>query len=224
MIAGDLAQQANRRRFLVGVAIGAAALASVDFTKPVTPRPWRTVLPPLRSASQPFPDLGRPRLLSRALAALDRHAARVPNRDVIGIVDFAEASKMPRFHLVDIASGRVTTHLVAHGKGSDPERSGWVRRFSNLPDSNASSRGAFLTAEAYTGKHGRSRRLVGLDSENSLAEPRGLVIHAARYVNQAMANEQGLIGRSQGCFAVADQVIGEVLERLGPGRLILAWK
>ncbi len=158
------------------------------------------------------------------MAALDTHADRISNRDVVGVVDFAEASNVPRFHLVDIANGRVTTHLVAHGKGSDPDHSGWVQRLSNLPDSNASSRGAFLTAEAYTGKHGLSRRLEGLDPENSMAGPRGIVVHAASYVNQALATAQGRIGRSQGCFAVADQVIDEVLERLGPGRLILAWK
>jgi hypothetical protein len=35
---------------------------------------------------------------------------------------------------------------------------------------------------------------------------------------------QGRIGRSQGCFAVADEVIRDVLERLGPGRLVFAWK
>ena len=112
---------------------------------------------------------------------------------------------------------------MAHGKGSDPYHSGWVQRLSNMPDSNASSRGAFLTSEAYTGNHGPSRRLVGLDPDNSMAGPRGIVIHAASYVKQAIADAQGRIGRSQGCFAVAEQAIHEVLELLGPGRLILAW-
>lgn len=158
------------------------------------------------------------------MSALDAHANLIRHRDLVGVVDFAEASLTPRFHLIDIASGAVTTHLVAHGSGSDPDRSGWVQRLSNEPDSNASSRGAFVTSEIYVGKHGRSRRLAGLDRENSFAESRGIVIHAASYVSDAMAAAQGRIGRSQGCFAVADDVIGEVLERLGSGRLLLAWK
>jgi hypothetical protein len=39
-----------------------------------------------------------------------------------------------------------------------------------------------------------------------------------------MAEAQGLIGRSQGCFAVSEAVIDDVLDKLGPGRLLFAWK
>ncbi len=160
--------------------------------------------------------------LADTLAAA--HAHRIVHRDRVGVVDFAEGSAVPRFHVVDIAGGAVTTHLVAHGSGSDPDHSGYLQRFSNRPDSNASSRGAFLTGEEYVGKHGRSRRLVGLDPDNHLAESRAIVIHGAAYVSEAMAAAQGRIGRSQGCFAFAEDVIGEILEQLGPGRLIFAWK
>lgn len=158
------------------------------------------------------------------MAALDTHTDRVVYRDRIGVADFAQASREPRFHLVDIESGEVSTHLVAHGNGSDPGHSGWLQRFSNTPDSNASSRGAYLTGEEYIGKHGRSRRLAGLDRDNDLAESRAIVIHAASYVSAAMVAAQGRIGRSQGCFAFADDALGEIMEKLGPGRLIFAWK
>lgn len=187
------------------------------------PGPMRPAAP-LAPARPQMADLTKPRLFSRAMAALDVHGFSIPLRDRIGIVDFSQASREPRLHLVDLADGSVETHLVAHGSGSDPERSGWLQRFSNQPDSNASSRGAFVAGEGYVGKHGRSRRLIGLDPDNDLAEPRGIVVHAASYVSEAMASAQGLIGRSQGCLAVSEAVIGEVLEKLGPGRLIFAWK
>lgn len=167
----------------------------------------------------------QPALLPRAMAALNSHASSIPHRDVIGIVDFAAPSRAPRFHLVDIANGRViATNHVAHGRGSDPSNSGWVERFSNRPGSNASSQGSFLTGDTYSGKHGRSRRLFGLDQENNLAAPRGIVIHAADYVSPDFALAQGRVGRSQGCFAVSNRAISDVLTRLGPGRLLFAWK
>lgn len=166
-----------------------------------------------------------PALLPRAMAALDAHAGSIPHRDRIGIVNFAAHSRLPRFQLVDVASGKVLrTMLVAHGSGSDPGNSGWTKRFSNRPGSNASCKGSFVTDKTYVGKHGRSRRLRGLDAENDLAEPRAIVIHAADYVDTGRAATQGRIGRSQGCFALSRDDIGDVLEALGPGRLLFAWK
>jgi L,D-peptidoglycan transpeptidase YkuD (ErfK/YbiS/YcfS/YnhG family) len=39
-----------------------------------------------------------------------------------------------------------------------------------------------------------------------------------------MAAEHGSLGRSEGCLAVSQSDLGHVLERLGPGRLIVAAK
>lgn len=166
-----------------------------------------------------------PALLPQAMAALDHHAARIANRDVIGIVNFAAHSRLPRFQLVDVAGGRVIdTMLVSHGRGSDPANLGWPERFSNRQGSEASSRGAFLTGDVYYGKHGRSRRLIGLDPENSAALARNIVIHSADYVSAGMAEAQGRIGRSQGCFAVSRGDLLPLLTQLGPGRMLYAWK
>ncbi|NML93232.1 murein L,D-transpeptidase catalytic domain family protein [Novosphingobium olei] len=185
--------------------------------------PWATGRESALGAPAGLDIPGAPKLLPQALAALQQHHGRVAERDVIGIVDFSVPSREPRFHLVDIAGGRVlSTHLVSHGKGSDPANSGWVERLSNRPGSEASCSGAFLTGPTYYGKHGRSRRLFGLDPENNLADERGIVIHAASYVDPGLAASQGRIGRSQGCFAVSQREIANVLEALGPGRLLYA--
>jgi hypothetical protein len=166
----------------------------------------------------------RPALLHRALAAFERHSAEFSARDLIGIADFAAPSRQPRFHLLDVASGRATTLLVAHGRGSDPDHSGWVERFSNDFGSAASSEGAYRTGDTYIGKHGPSRRLAGLDPQNSNAEPRAIVIHAAWYVGPQMIREHGKLGRSEGCFAFAEADLDQVLQRLGLGRMIYAAK
>jgi hypothetical protein len=171
-------------------------------------------------------DLGpRPALLPRALAALDAHRALVAHPDLIGIVDFSAASREQRFQLVDVAGGRiVATHLVAHGRGSDPRNVGLVEHLSNRPGSNASCQGSFVTREVYRGEHGQSMRLDGLEPDNCLARERGIVVHHAAYVSTQMAERQGRVGRSEGCFAVSSGAIGQVLAQLSPGHLLFACK
>ena len=163
-------------------------------------------------------------LLRRALAALDRHSAQITHRDLIAVADFSQASRLPRFHLVETATGRISSHLVAHGRGSDPGHTGWLERFCNDQGSNASCAGAFRTDDYYVGAHGRSIRLSGLDGTNSNALARGIVVHGAWYVSPKMVAEHGVLGRSEGCFAFAENDLPEVLSRLGPGRLLLAGK
>ena len=165
-----------------------------------------------------------PRLMNKALAAVTKHRANILHGDVIAIVDFGTASSRARFYLVNLVSGHTTSMLVAHGKGSDPSDTGWLQSFSNAPGSNASSQGSFLTGQPYVGKHGQSRRLLGLDPENNLALDRAIVIHAASYVSDDMIKRFSKIGRSQGCFAVSEDYIRQVLDRLGPGRLLFADK
>ena len=166
-----------------------------------------------------------PALLPEALAALDAHASRIVHRDRIGLVNFAAHSRLPRFQLIDVEAGKVIkSMLVAHGSGSDPDASGWTERFSNREGSNASCKGAFVTGTTYVGKHGRSRKVIGLEPQNEAAERRAIVIHGADYVSESMAMDQGRIGRSQGCFAVSRAEIGDLLAQLGEGRLLYAWK
>src|SRR5262249_28984806 len=123
----------------------------------------------------------------------------------------------------DPEAGRIVeTFLVAHGRGSDPQHTGRVQRFSNEVGSLASSEGAYRTSEQYVGMYGRSIRLDGLDPTNDNADVRAIVIHSAPYVSAAVAQNQGKLGRSEGCFVFAEDDHEQILERLGPGRLLLA--
>lgn len=141
---------------------------------------------------------------------------------VAAIVDFASPSWSPRLHLVDMRTSEIRSFLTAHGRGSDPSHTGWLKRFSNSPGSKATSAGAYKTAQIYDGKYGRSMRLVGLDHENSNAEARAIVIHPAWYVHDSLIDKHGKIGRSEGCFAVSEGDHIEILERLGEGALLFA--
>ena len=163
-------------------------------------------------------------LLRRALDALEQHRGAIEHRDFMGVADFSLPSRMPRFHVVKLADGSVTSHLVAHGRGSDPTHTGWLERFSNEARSNATSAGAYRTGDFYMGAHGHSIRLDGLDPTNSNAASRAIVVHSAWYVSEEMAGTRGMLGRSQGCFAVAGTSLDDIMTRLGPGRLIYAGK
>ena len=193
----------SRRQLLGAAAVGGAGL----------------LLPTVALAAAPAGP--SPALMARAKAALDRHPGEF-TRDLMAVADFDVASSAPRFHLVNLLDGRIDSLLVAHGRGSDPDHSGWVERFSNAPGSAASSAGAYRTGPLYIGKHGPSRRIAGLDPTNSNAESRAIVVHGAWYVSPAMVREHGKLGRSEGCFAVEESQLPQVLARLGEGRLIYA--
>ncbi|HEX4182056.1 MAG TPA: murein L,D-transpeptidase catalytic domain family protein [Caulobacteraceae bacterium] len=163
-------------------------------------------------------------VVAAAKAGLARAGARVTHRDVVGVADFARPSWVPRLHLVDLAGGKVETLLVAHGRGSDPEHSGWLRSFSNRMGSEATSQGHYVTGAYYIGEHGRSLHLRGLDPTNSNAEERAIVVHSAWYAEPTIIRTHGKLGCSEGCFAVNPSDLYRVLGRLGPGRLLVATK
>ena len=179
---------------------------------------------PTVAATAAFEPQIDPRLKARALLALAARRSSVQKADVIGIADFSRPSGEPRFFVLDVMSGRVTRHHVAHGRGSDPGHVGWLQSFSNEYNSLATSRGAYVTGDYYTGKYGYSLRLSGLDRTNSNAEGRAIVVHSAWYAEPEIAREQGKLGRSEGCFAFSAASHAEILSRLGPGRLLYADK
>ena len=163
-----------------------------------------------------------PQLFARAKAALDQHKLWI--RDSIGIVDFSKPSSEPRFHVVDLRNGTVESHLVAHGRGSDPAHSGYLERFSNDFGSYASSNGTYTTADYYDGKYGLSMKVAGLDWTNNNAESRAIVIHNAWYAEPEMVQQHGMLGRSEGCFAMPKASQYAVMRKLAGGRMIYADK
>ena len=221
----------NRREMLRLGAMGAAgaiisSAASSSVLPPVLlpnggvrdPYP-RPLSPPVAPSAPAGID---PQLFARAKAALDQH--HIAPRDTMAIVDFSRPSNEERFHLVDLMSGNVDSFRVAHGRGSDPDHSGFVERFSNNFGSYASSNGTYTTGEYYEGKYGLSMKVRGLDWSNNNAEPRAIVIHNAWYAEDDMIPIHGKLGRSEGCFAMSRKNQWEVMRRLAGGRMIYADK
>jgi hypothetical protein len=187
-----------------------------DPLAPFAPRPQAQVLTPSAPAGID------PQIFAKAKAALDSHA--VWPRDTIAIADFSKPSNEERFFVVDLASGNVEAHRVAHGRGSDPDHSGFVERFSNDFGSYATSNGAYLTGDYYDGKYGLSMKVRGLDWSNNNAEARAIVIHNAWYAEDDMIPIHGKLGRSEGCFAMSRASQYAVMRKLAGGRMIYADK
>jgi hypothetical protein len=202
-------------------AILSSSAASQVLPSILTPQP-STLLPPAQPLVPSAPAGIDPQLFAKAKAALDTH--KVWPRDTIGIVDFSQPSSEPRFFVVDLMSGNVESHRVAHGRGSDPDHSGFVERFSNDFGSYASSNGTYLTGDYYDGKYGLSMKVRGLDWSNYNAEPRAIVIHNAWYAEDDMIPVHGKLGRSEGCFAMSRKSQYDVMRKLAGGRMIYADK
>ncbi len=212
---GQDLERTDRRRFFARAAAGLAVLAAPAALGQST---TGAASPPAAPTSPtPAADLA-----ARARAELTRLGPLIRHQDVVAIADFGRPSWQPRLHLADMASGAVTSVLVAHGCGSDLDFSGWLGAFSNEPGSQASSAGAFSTTGFYAGAHGRSLRLEGLDPSNSNARRRDVVIHAADYVSPEVVHDIGKVGWSEGCFAIDHRDLALVLGRLGPGRLLIS--
>jgi len=180
---------------------------------------------PARAAAQPRTvDPYGAWVLGIAQRQVERAGGALWRRDIAGIANFSQRSSLPRFHIANLEAGTVDSYLVTHGSGSDPDHDGWLHWFSNEPGSFATSRGAYVSYDWYNGKYGMSLRLRGLDPDNSNALDRAIVMHSAPYATPSFIAEHGVLGRSNGCFAMAPDDFIYALTQLSGGRLIYADK
>jgi hypothetical protein len=111
--------------------------------------------------------------------------------------------------------------LVAHGKNSGEN---FAESFSNVPESLMSSPGFFITAETYTGKHGYSLRVDGLEKGiNDNARVREIVIHGADYVSDDYIKKYGRLGRSWGCPALPAALSNKIIDKIKEGTCLFVY-
>lgn len=176
--------------------------------------------PPAQAIPVDPQGLIRPDLLGRAMAALQAHRDLADTTHLV-IVDYSRRSSEPRAFLVNLTTGLVEKAFrAAHGLGSDPDHDGYLDKFSDIPGSSASPEGAYLLAEQYVGKHGRSLRLDGLDPTNANARDRAIVIHAADYAEPSFLKQWGKLGRSNGCIVFSKQDLSTFLKDVPERTLI----
>lgn len=136
-----------------------------------------------------------------------------PDKALISIVDFNKPSTEKRLWIIDIENKKLLFNtLVAHGSGSGENL---AKDFSNTPNSNQSSLGFYIANETYSGKHGLSLRLDGMDEGfNTNARDRAVVVHGADYVSQAFIDQHGRLGRSWGCPALPAELSASIINTI----------
>jgi hypothetical protein len=148
-----------------------------------------------------------------------KHKEIISQKGIVSIVDFEKPSTEQRLWIIDVSTKKVLHHsLVAHGKKSGEDK---ATNFSNCQSSNMSSVGFYVTRNTYSGKHGLSLIIDGLDEKfNTNAKARSVVIHSADYVSEEFIKCNGRLGRSQGCPAIPVENHEKVIETLKEGTVL----
>jgi hypothetical protein len=184
------------------------------------------------------PDLPELTLLDRLTANIDMNEDQLPGRDLLWIaiagyetlkqdnriereqlitlIDFSLSSDKKRLWVIDLSSFKVLVHsYVSHGRNSGEL---FAEVFSNTPGSYTSSPGFYVTGQTYTGKHGLSLYLEGLEEGiNDKARERAIVMHGADYVSEDFIAKHGRLGRSQGCPAVPVELNEKIINTIKGG-------
>jgi len=143
----------------------------------------------------------------------------IRQKGLLTIVDFSKPSTEERLYVIDMDQQKVLIRsLVAHGKNSGQT---YAKSFSNIPESNKSSLGFYLTLGTYEGGNGYSMQLKGLEKGiNDKAFERAIVMHGADYVSRAWADANGYIGRSLGCPAVPVAQTKKIINTIKNGSVL----
>ncbi len=142
--------------------------------------------------------------------------------NLLSILDFRQASNEERYYLIDMGNkALIMRSLVAHGKNSGKK---YPVSFSNVPQSNKTSMGFYVTAETYKGENGLSLKLDGVDFPfNTNVRMRNIVIHGSDYVSPQEIEENGFIGQSEGCPALPLNNYKEIINMIKGGNCLFIY-
>ncbi len=146
---------------------------------------------------------------------------KLDNTKYLTIIDMNMSANLKRLFVINMDEKKIEHQsIVAHGRASGNE---FAKNFSNKINSHQSSIGFYQTAETYSGKHGLSLRLDGLEYSNSNARKRAIVIHSADYVSQSFIKEFGRLGRSFGCPSLPKKDYKEIIQKIKAGSALFIY-
>ncbi|MES2513806.1 MAG: murein L,D-transpeptidase catalytic domain family protein [Bacteroidota bacterium] len=148
------------------------------------------------------------------------------NTDLCFLVDFSIHSGKKRFFIYDLkANVIIDSGLVCHGLGQNSTQQQAV--YSNVVGSNCSSLGKYKIGKRAYSNWGINvhYKMHGLESSNSRAFQRQIVLHAYEYVPETEIYPSHLtLGWSQGCPVVANGLMTKIDKLLTKAKLpTLVW-
>jgi len=125
------------------------------------------------------------------------------NDAIAFFIDMKIHSGKNRFFIYDLKKNEVIDQgLVAHGSGSETEVQGELK-FSNANNSLSTSLGKYGIGASYNGRFGKAYKLYGLDTTNSNAFERNVVLH--KYSKVPYEEQEDAICNSLGCPMVHEK-------------------
>ncbi|WP_414000163.1 murein L,D-transpeptidase catalytic domain family protein [Flavobacterium sp. W1B] len=183
----------------------------IELTKSSSVNEEETVYNKLHSDQYALPKLES---FTQALKGFNRLKEEgVISKNILTLIDFSLSSNSKRLWVIDLNTNKILYNsLVAHGRNTGEE---FATSFSNSAQSFKSSLGFYATGEIYSGKHGKSLRLDGLEKGiNNKARERAVVIHGADYVSDSFIKNNKRLGRSLGCPAIPLQLVDEIIQTI----------
>ncbi len=174
-----------------------------------------------RDLVTPMPSYEAFSLALKGFQSLKKQQAGI-QKDVLTIIDFSKSSNEKRLWIIDLQTQKILINdWVAHGKNSGNK---FASVFSNTPNSNTSSLGFYITGKTYSGKHGLSLFLNGMDEGyNDNARKRAIVLHGADYVSAEFIKKYGRLGRSFGCPSVSMAIYKQVIDTIRDGSCLFIY-
>ena len=182
-------------------------------------KPHAIAAPHPAATNKAIPDLKK--LQAMAAGAKSFTGKKGYNTRTCFLIDMSLPAGQNRFFIYDLQKDSVTgAGLVAHGNCFENWLEG--RRYSNEVGSGCTSLGRYRVGAPYTGKWGYSYRLHGLDSSNSKALERTVVLHSHSCVPES--ETAGEICQSNGCPTVSPGMLQQLKKIINASpRPLLLW-
>ncbi len=157
-------------------------------------------LPKAAAPARPAKEVLSPKMKDKADEAKVFVKSKNFNAEKCFLIDMDLRSGSPRFYIYDLKKDTVNAAgLVAHGNCFQYWLEG--RKYNNVVGGGCTSLGKYKIGSPYTGKFGYSYKLHGLDSTNSNAFERTVVLHSHSCVSETEIADE--ICQSNGCPTVA---------------------